>query len=149
MLVYQEGIIILFAIINLILFIKGYVETKKRKNAYKLVPYIFFLFGIFAWGDAIVFGIFWIIVSVVSLALNDWILFLLIFFVFWVVRSLGETLYWFLQQFSVITRQAPKTLPGFRIYHNDSVWFACQIVCQCITVVSLIVSIYLLHIWLG
>ena len=100
-----------------------------------------FIFGIFVWGDATVFGIFWFLASITTLLLNDWILFLLVFSVFWVVRSLGETIYWFNQQFSKVIQWPPEKLPFFKFFHNDSIWFVYQIVNQCITVVSIIVSI--------
>jgi len=146
---YQQLIIIIFAIINIIFFIKGYLETRKRKNAFKLVPYVLMIFGIFVWGDAVIISLFLALASIFSLLIGDWILFLLIISVFWLVRSLGETIYFFNQQFSTINRQPPKTLPGFRFYQNHSIWFAYQIFHQCIIVTTLITTIYLTHLWLG
>ncbi len=146
---HQSIIIILFAILNFVLFIKGYIETRYRKNAFKTVPYVLILFGIFVWGDAVIISLFFVLTSTLSLILNDWILFLLIFSAFWLVRSLGETIYYFNQQFSKVVRQPPKKLPGFWIYQNDSIWFAYQIFVQCISVITLITTIYLAHLWLG
>ena len=80
-----------YASINVIVFLKGYRECKYRKNAYGLTPYLNLL-GVIAWGDAVVFGLFWVGVSLVTYLLHDWYLFLLIISVFWVVRSIGETI---------------------------------------------------------
>lgn len=93
---WQSLVLLVYLLINLFVFIKGYHECKYRKNAYTLTRSLIFL-GIFAWGDAVVFGPFWVISVLVSYFLKDWYLFLLIMSVFWVVRSLGETIYWFNQ----------------------------------------------------
>lgn len=145
---YQQAIIILFAIINLLFFIKGSIETRRGK-AYKMVPYVLMIFGIFVWGDAVILSFFLALASIFSLLIGDWILFLLVISAFWLVRSLGETVYYFNQQFSGIQRCPPKTLPGFRLYQNDSIWFAYQIFVQCITIITLITTIYLAHLWLA
>ena len=145
---WQRLFILTYALINLGVFVKGYYECKYRKNAYGLTPNLNLL-GIIAWGDAVVFGPFWIASSLVSYLLNDWYLFLLIISVFWVVRSLGETIYWFNQQFSTINRNPPEKLPFHSIFHNDSVWFIHQIIWQCVTVVSIIFTIFLTKLWVS
>ncbi len=145
---WQKVLVIIYGIVNLVVFSKGYRETKHKKNAFGLTLLLGPL-GIFAWGDAVVFGLFWVIVTVLSLLLNEWNLFCLIVSVFWVVRSLGETLYWFNQQFSTINRNPPKNLFFYSIFQNDSVWFAYQIMWQCVTVASIIFSIYFSHTWLA
>jgi hypothetical protein len=147
MLQYQEAIIIIFAIINILFFVRGYVETTNKK-AFKWVPYILMIFGIFVWGDAVIISSFFVLASLFSLIVGSWILFLLVFSSFWLVRSSGETIYFFNQQFSSIQRQPPRSLPGFRFYQNHSVWFAYQIFHQCIVIVSLLLTIYLVHLWL-
>ena len=146
---WQEAAVFLYGLLNLFLFIKGYYESKYKKNAYGLTPHLLFL-GIIAWGDAVVFGPFWIISSAISILLRDWYLFLLIVSVFWVVRSLGETIYWFNQQFSskAYRWNKPEKLILNSVFHNDSIWYIYQIIWQCITVVSTILSIYLTRLWL-
>jgi hypothetical protein len=147
---WQGATILLYAFINLAVFFKGFYESKNKKNAYGLVRVLTPL-GIFAWGDAVIFGPFWIAVSVVTFILQDWYLFLLTISVFWVVRSLGETIYWFNQQFSSKAYEwnKPENLPFHSIFHDDSVWYIHQIMWQCTTVVSIITSIYLASLWLG
>src|SRR3990170_36194 len=143
---WQKTLIIFWGIISFILFIKGFFECKDKKNAYGLTPKLS-VFGIFSWGDAVVFGLFWVLVSLITLVLNDWILFLLIISVFWVVRSFGEAIYWLNQQFSTINRNPPEKLMFYKLFKNDSVWFIYQIFWQSITVVSLIFTIYFAKIW--
>lgn len=135
------------AAVSFFSFIKGIVESKKG-NAYKLTPYLIPL-GIIAWGDAVVFGLFWLLVSLVCYLLNDWILFLLIVSAFWFVRSLGETIYWFIQQFSgkVPESNKPENLLFHSIFKNDSVWFVYQIIWQCLTVISIIAILYFARLW--
>ncbi|HUW24636.1 MAG TPA: hypothetical protein VMW04_03345 [Patescibacteria group bacterium] len=145
---WQKIVLLVYALINLVVFARGFYECKVKKNAYGLTRPLFFL-GVFAWGDAVVFCLFWLFSSIVVLLLNDWYLFLLIVSVFWVVRSLGETIYWFNQQFSKsLPWNKPEKLPFYSIFHNDSVWFIHQIIWQCTTVVSTILSLYFGRLWL-
>ncbi len=145
---WQKLFIILWGITSLLMFIKGFRECKDKKNAFGLTSY-FTILGAFVWGDAVIFGIFWTLVSLVTLLLNDWILFLLIVSVFWVVRGFGETIYWLDQQFSSVKRNPPENFWFHKYFHNDSVWFIHQIISQCITVTSIIFTIYFTHLWLS
>lgn len=145
---WQKILVTTFGIYALVGFIKGLVESKNKTNAFGRCS-IFSFLGAFVWGDAVVFGIFWIIVAIFILLIKDWILFWLIYTIFWSVRSLGETIYWFNQQFSVIKRNPPSVFWFYKIFRNDSVWFVWQIYWQCLAVVSIIASIYLTKLWLG
>ncbi len=147
---WQQVFVVFYAFVNFLAFIMGFYESKYKKNAYSLTHPLFIL-GIFAWGDAAIFGLFWFISSVMALVLNSWYLFLLIVSVFWMVRSIGETIYWFNQQFSskkVNDWNKPKNLPFHSIFHNDSIWYVLQISWQCVTVISIISSIYVAKLWL-
>lgn len=146
--VWQKTVILIYAAFSLFGLIKGYRQTKNKKNAYGDSP-IFYPLGAFVWADAVVFGLFWILISVAALFLNDWILFLLTISVFWVVRSVGETVYWFNQQFSKINRNPPENYFIYKIFQNDSVWFVYQIYWQCLTVVSIIASLFFAKLWLS
>ena len=120
--VWQQVFLLAYAAINLVIFVKGLYECKVKKNAYGLTPALL-IFGVIAWVDAAVFGLFWIISVIVTYLLKDWYLFLLIVSVFWVVRSLGETIYWFNQQFSPKTHEwnKPENLILHSIFHDDSI----------------------------
>jgi len=144
---WQGVLIATFALLNLAVFGKGVFEVKKKNNPFGRSFGLGFL-GIFVWGDGVIFGLFWCLTSLICLSLKDWILFLLIFSVFWVVRSFGETIYWLNQQFSDLNRNPPETLNGFNFFKNDSIWFVYQIIHQCITVVAIISSIYLTRLWI-
>ena len=146
---WQQIIILSYGIINFLVFIRGFYESKHKKNAYGLTPYLFFL-GIFVWGDAVIFGLFWAISSIVSIFFQDFVLFLLIISIFWIVRSLGETIYWFNQQFSAkrYSLNKPEKLLFHSVFHNDSIWFVYQIMWQCVTVISIVCSIYLIKLWI-
>lgn len=139
--------LLLFASVNIGLSLWGFYQCHKKKNAYGYTPFLYPL-GMYVWGDAAIFGIFWAGAALISLLLSDWILFLLIVSLFWLVRSVGETIYWFNQQFSTITRMKPERHLTHKIFHNDSVWFIFQIMNQCLTVITIITSVYLFHIWL-
>ncbi len=145
---WQKLIIVIWGVSSFILFVKGFKESKDNKNSYGITPYLL-PWGVFVWGDAVVFGLFWTLVSFAVLFLKDWILFLLIISVFWVIRSLGETIYWFNQQYSNINRNPPEKFWFYKYFHNDSVWFIHQIAWQCITVASIIFTIYFAHSWLN
>jgi hypothetical protein len=147
MLSWQKVLLLAFASFSLLISIRGLFECSRKKNAYG-ITYLLLWLGIFCWGDAVVFGLFWALAALVSFFLHDWLLFLLIIAVFWTVRSLGETIYWFNQQFSVINRYKPEQLPGFRFFKNDSIWFIYQIAMQCVTVISIIASIYFANLWI-
>ncbi len=128
-------------------FFRGLHQCIKKKNPYGLT-YPYNLIGAFVWADTVVFGLFWSIASFVSIILNSWLLFLLTFSVFWLIRSIGETIYWFNQQFAVRDRNPYHTLILSKIFPGDSSWVALQIIWQCIAVATTISSIYLIKLWL-
>jgi len=138
----------LFSLFNLLVFLWSLYQCNKKHNnlqvTYGLLP-----LGIFVWADGVVFGLFWFVAGAISLYLSDWILFLLVFSVFWLVRSLGETIYYFNQQFSQIKRIPGRTLPGYKIFKDEyTIWFVYQITAQSITVISIITTVYLFNLWL-
>lgn len=143
----QITIIITYGFLAFFIFLKGVKESIRKKQSFKLTPSLFPL-GIFVWGDAIVIGPFWVIISLIAYFSNDWLLFLLTISVFWLVRSLGETIYWLNQQFSLVNRNPPEKLIGYQLIKSNSIWFIYQIFWQCVTVISTITTIYLSAQWL-
>lgn len=146
MVFWQQIVVSVVFFFNIFLFLKSRIECQ-RKNSFGLVRRLSFL-GMFVWGDVLILAPFWMIISSVSLLLNDWLLFILFVSAFWLVRSLGETLYWFLQQFAVVKRDPPESLAGYRFVKNESIWFMYQVMWQCITVISLVATIFFAHRWL-
>jgi len=145
--IWQSILLVLISIYSLIAFLKGYDQSKRKDNPYGL-SYFFNPIGSFVWADAVIFGAFFFLISLLSLILQDFIFFLLVFTVFWTVRSVGEQIYWFLEQFAVAHRNPPHTLWMHRWFPRDSVWIANQIVNQCISVIGIIASAYLFSLWL-
>lgn len=143
----QQLLILFYGIINFLAFLKGYYEIKDKKNPYGLAQ-SFGLLGIFVWGDAVVIGPFWIIISVFSLVLQDWYLFLVALSLFWVVRSAVEVVYWVFEQFTERHRNHPQTLMFYNFIKSDAIWFIYQIFWQCILVISILASIYFTTLWL-
>lgn len=144
---WQIYFLISFAIINFAIFLKSFYESKYRKNVFGLTKLLLPL-GIFVWADGVTLGIFWQIVSLLSLLAHSWNLFLLLTSLYWTVRGIGETIYWLNQQFSTLNRNPPSTLPWQNIFHNDSIWFIHQLIWQCITVFGLVGVIYFSNQWL-
>lgn len=148
MLPWQTLVITLFLVINSVVFIKSFIESHQKTNAYNPTPFLS-PFGIFVWGDGLIFGPFWLAASVITLALNDWLLFLFTLSVFWLVRSFGETIYWLNEQFAHTKRNNPKNLFGYNLVKNDSIYFIYQIIYQGISVITIITSLYLGKLWLS
>lgn len=139
----QSWIILFFGFLSFVVTVIGFYQSITKKNSFGDTSYLFWL-GIFVWGDALVIAPFWFFASFVSFFQNNWLLFLLTISVFWLVRSLGETIYWLNQQFSPLIRNPPEKMPAHRLLKNDSIWFIYQIFWQCLTVISLITTIYLI-----
>lgn len=140
----QNIILVCFFLYSFTAFFLG---LKNRKNPFGLTPQ-FNLISAFVWVDTIVFGAFFTLVSLICLTIQDYILFWLIFAVFWTIRSIGEQMYWFHEQFTLKHRNPPSTLWPSKFFKGEEVWIIMQIVLQCISVVSIIGSVYLFSIWL-
>jgi hypothetical protein len=124
------------------------LKHSRQSQTNQLSP-LFLPLGAFVWADAVVFGLFWLLVVGLCLLIGDWLLFLLIGSVFWAVRSLGEMIYWLNEQFSTVHRNPPEKFKFlFKFFPNDSVWFVYQIFWQCVLVISLVVSVKLFSVWL-
>lgn len=134
-------------VLSLIIFVLGLIKTIKDKKAFFPTPYLFFL-GIFVWGDAVILGLFWMIFFLSTYFLKNYFLFLFIVSLFWLVRSLGEIIYWLNQQFSPLKRNPPEKLFGYFIFKNESIWFAYQIFWQLILIISIILTLYFGNLWL-
>ena len=145
MVTWQQFLIIIFAAYSFVLFIKGFIEAR---NGNSFGQTVFQLpIGAFVWADAVVFGIFWTLVNLVVLAVNSWVLFLLVVSVFWTIRGLGETIYWLNQQYSTKELNPPERFKINKLFKGTPTWFVHQIFWQCITIVAIIFSIYFAKVW--
>src|SRR3989339_131525 len=141
-----QWFLIVFALGNLFLFVKARKECQ-NSNSYGLTKALFLL-GMYVWGDVLIFSLFWTSVALICLIVNNVYLFFTFVSLFWVVRSFGETMYWFHQQFSTVRREPPEKVELYSLVHNDSVWFIQQVKNQCITILSLVMSIYFSVFWI-
>lgn len=146
--IYQTGLLLLLGSISFITFLKALKECKDNNNSFGRPYRLCEIYGSFVWADHVVFGLFWTIVTVIVLLLQDFLLFFLIISVFWLVRSIGETIYWFLQQFHPRKGNDPQKFIFYKLFKNDSVWFVNQIAWQCITVITFITTLYLSYLWI-
>lgn len=144
---WQQCILVFTFCYSLIAFYLGFIHCRYKRNPYGLTPQ-FYALGAFVWGDTLVFGIFWMGIISVIYILSDLLLFLLIISVFWSIRGIGESIFWFNQQFSKIHRYPPHTLPGYSLFGDDSIWFVYQITAQCVSVIAIIFAIYFASLWL-
>ena len=145
--IFQKYLLLIITLYSIVGLIKGLRESLKG-HAFSEAKY-FYMAGAFVWGDMAVFGIFWIIAIIIVYSLNSWVFFLLIVSVFWFVRSLGETIYWFNQQFSPKRSESPEKFWHYKIFKNESIWFINQIFWQCITVISIITTLYFASLWVA
>lgn len=122
------------------------VREVKRGNTFKTTPWLLPI-GVFVWGDGVVMGLFWILWAVLVALLNNLYASILLWSLFWIVRSLGEVIYWLNQQFSTIKRNNPKDLMGGKIF-GEGIWFIYQIIWQCVLVVMLFVSVWAFKNWM-
>lgn len=144
---WQTFLIFIYSLYAFSGIVKGYIECKNKKNAFGASPF-YTLLGAWVWGDVLVFGVFWLLVSLSFIFIfKNWHLYLLTQSVFWTVRSFGEINYWMNQQFSTINRNPPKNLLFHDIFHNDSIWFVYQTIWQCLGVIGIILSIYFTYLW--
>lgn len=144
--IWQFSIVFFVAIYSLAGFVKGYKETKIKNNPYGLSIW-FNPISSYVWADAVVFGLFFFFTSILCIIIQDFILFFLIYSVFWTVRSVGESIYWFLEQFAPNHRNPEHTLWTTKWFPRNSSWIANQIINQCITVIGIISTVYLFRLW--
>ena len=137
--------IVVFLAYSIAGFIAGFLH---KKNPYGLSRY-FLPLGAFVWVDTVVFGLFFTLVSVYCLIINQTVLFFLIYSVFWLVRSTGEQIYWFLEQFTTQHRNPPHTLWPKKWFKGEESWIVMQVTWQCVTVVTLITSLWLFSIFIS
>lgn len=102
-------------------------------------------YGAFVWGDLFVFSFLWIILALILMRIENPRFFWVALFSFWLIRSLGEASYWFIQQFH------PESIPWPQYFNrifilkdlsDKEFWVFHQITNQAIAVVSMTGLIY-------
>lgn len=104
----------------------------------------FLLYGAFNWADVMVFSFLWVILGIILLRIKQKEFFWVAYFSFWLIRSSGEALYSFLQQFHPQTKpwlvHAPKEIMQNSFLGKfllDQFWIVEQIFFQSIAILSL------------
>lgn len=88
----------LWIILNFILFILSIINVRNNFETVTFITWAYSL-GAFIWEDLLIFSIYNIIACLITFLFNDFRFILIFPICFWFIRSLGETFYWFLQQF--------------------------------------------------
>lgn len=131
----------------IVCFLVGTYQSKKHN--YLGVSYLFYPLGAYVWADCVIFGLFFAVSFSTIYYLKNWSLFLAFYFVFQAIRTFGESIYWFNQQFSTVNRNPAKNQwPYFFFKDEYTVWFIYQIMWQCACAVSAILAIYFTYQWL-
>lgn len=100
------------SIFFLTLFYLSYRRVKSSGDTFGFIYQWAFWLGAFVWEDLMVFSLYHAVATILALALRDLRVLLLMVGVFWVVRSAGEAIYFFLQQFH-LPKHYPHELHNF------------------------------------
>lgn len=132
----------------------SFFRIRRGKKVAEFIYGLGFPIGAFVWEDMFVFSIYGLIASLITTWMGQWKYGVLFFLVFWLVRSIGETLYFFLEQFI-----EPKHYPHYldehfwlvrAIFGNIS-YQQCliimQVTFQIIAMISIVGIISLLFAW--
>ncbi len=138
---------IVIGLSSLVVWWLSYERVVVKKHPYGLTRALFPL-GIFVWGDGLVIAPFWLSIALLTFFLPDFWFMCSAVSLFWLVRSVGETIYWLLQQFVQPNANKPHTLWGNRWYQGDAIWIGYQVAWQCISVIAGLACIYSLYRWL-
>lgn len=133
--------LLFFLVYSLAAVCLGIYNAHYKKNAFGITNW-FLPLGVFVWGDAVVFGAFWLLASFVFFKVNSLWFTLFLISCFWLIRSLGEMVYWLNQQFSKIIRDPAEKHFLYPLVKNESVWFLHQIIWQCVAVVALVIGVW-------
>lgn len=147
---YIYGFLLIFTLLTVFTFFK----IRKGKQIAEHIYHLGFILGSFVWEDLFLLSIYFSILSGVTIYFQQIKLFLLGFVIFWLVRSLGETIYWFLQQFIVPQHHPLNVDLHFnivrKIFGNISTqqcMVLFQVLLQIITMFSIIALIFILKNW--
>lgn len=104
--------ILIWGIANLFLSVFSVFKIRRNKEKCDFIYWWGFVAGAFVWEDMLVLGLLHAGIAFTSLALKNNLVWLVGFLVFWIVRSAGETLYFFLQQF-IVPLHHPHNIGGY------------------------------------
>jgi hypothetical protein len=143
-------------VVNVLFFILAFKNVYNSDETVTLIYIWGSAIGAFVWEDLLVFSLFNIVVPIIIILLKDNRYTLLFPLFFWLVRSLGETLYWFLQQFNQPTvyphdqynwNEMSLLRNIFGEISNQKYFILFQICWQCITTLTLVGIVYVFKNW--
>ncbi len=111
------------------------------KQMFKPTPALFPL-GIYVYGDGIIVGAWWSLLTLLTLAIGSWDWWALGACCFWLIRAGGEVIYWLIEQFAATHRNNPRDLWGYRWVKDESIWFIYQLINQCFMIFALLGIFY-------
>jgi hypothetical protein len=147
-------LILLWLILIALLFCLSLIKLRQSNGKIHFIYSWAFPLGAFVWEDLLVFSLLNILATIITLFFRDVRIFYLFFLMFWVVRSLGETIYWMLQQFLEPNKpphneyhRFDKLKKAFGNLEYQSFFILLQVMYQAITVIALVLIVYLLVNW--
>jgi hypothetical protein len=133
----------------------AYLQIRARKGTIHFIYRWAFPIGSFVWEDLFVFSLYGLFATLITLISQQLRLGLLFLIIFWLVRSVGETFYFFLQQF-IQPQHAPHYLDDlhfkvlrwfFGPLNKQQCYILLQIFFQVITMVALVSLILTILNW--
>lgn len=118
----------------------SFVQVIQQRNPYGHA-FIFIPLGAFVWGDALVLGLFWFLMSTLYFLFPMAYSPIVLAALFWLVRAGGEIFYWLLVQFVGERKEPASNHMLFPLVQSDAVWFMHQVIWQCVAVIASLVLI--------
>lgn len=106
----------IWIMLNLTFAFLAFCNVRNSGEEVTFIPWAYPL-GAFVWEDLLIFSLYNIVASLVILIIKDFRFIIVFPLAFWLIRSLGETLYWFLQQFN-----QPASYPHSEYDWNKGGW---------------------------
>ncbi len=129
-------------------------QIRRHKTRIELIYHWAFPFGSFVWEDLLVFSLFNLLSIFAILIVRDWRVGLLVFLVFWVVRNIGEVIYWLFQQFCQPTVYPHNQYASFRLIRkflgeisNQQCFILMQVLHESLMAATLVLLLLLMINW--
>lgn len=145
-------LIFIWGLVNLFLSLFSISKIRNNKDKCDFIWWWASPSGAFVWEDMFVFGMLHSGLAFYSVLINNPEFWLISFLIFWIVRSAGETLYFFLQQF-IVPKHHPHEISShfaqLRKFFGNISDQKCFIIMQVTMQSILVLSIILLYIILA
>ena len=147
------NLLLILGIVCVTLVIISFFKIRENKDECNFIYWWAVPLGAFVWEDLLVFGLLHAVLALLGYALGNPTFWLICFLIFWIIRSLGETLYFFLEQF-IVPQHHPHMITNHftalrKIFGNISdqkCFIIMQVTMQIITVTSVISLLLVLQV---